>query len=385
MKKLPPPGYKYYDGLILPSAVVDEAMARYDVRVTDATHAEQARLKLEEDQQGSAVGADAAWPVPAEGSPGLSFKIFDKQQVIDFKPAGVSAVQGRDEAARARALLRLLESKGEYRLLATLPADWHADLCRLEQEFPNFVEVIDYLRVACALASRTEGVLHICMLLSGPAGTGKSMFAQVIGEWIGGGYSCIRYESAQSAADLAGSSNFWSNTAPGRPFTMLTEGQYANPTFFLDEIDKVSAVQYDPLGAFYALLEPATARTHADLSWPFLHLDCSRINYVAACNEPRNIPAPILSRLRRFDIPEPTPEQALIIANKIIGEEQNRHAVQVGFSDAAVDALCRLAPRRMRQIVQEALGRALLHERNMVQVEDFPAREKPRHGIGFLG
>jgi ATP-dependent Lon protease len=165
---------------------------------------------------------------------------------------------------------------------------------------------------------------------------------------------------------------------------MLTEGQYANPTFFLDEIDKVTATQYDPLGALYALLEPGTARTHADLSWPFLHLDCSRINYIAACNEPSNIPAPIVSRLRRFDIPEPTAEQALIIASKIIGEEQKRHGAQVAFSDAAVDALCRLAPRRMRQIVQEALGRVLLHERDVVRAEDFPVAEKPRRSIGFL-
>jgi len=380
-----PAGYEFYEGLILPTAVADKLFERYSLRVDAATHAERMRQKQEEAEKGGVVGTDAEWPMPVEGGPGLPFKIFDKQQVIDFKRAGVSAVQGRDEAARARALLKLLESKGEYRRLAVLPACWRDDLCRFEQDFPNFVEVIDYLRVACALASRTEGVLHICMLLSGPAGTGKSMFAQAIGEWIGGGYRCIRYESAQSAADLAGSSNFWSNTAPGRPFTMLTEGQYANPTFFLDEIDKVTATQYDPLGALYALLEPGTARTHADLSWPFLHLDCSRINYIAACNEPRNIPAPILSRLRRFDIPEPTAEQALIIASKIIGEEQKRHAVQVGFSEAAVDALCQLAPRRMRQVVQEALGRALLHERDVVQVEDFPVAETPRRGIGFLG
>jgi len=378
-----PAGYDFYEGLILPTAVADKLFERYSLRVDAATHAERMRQKQEDAEQGGTVGRDTEWPVPEEGSLGLTFKIFDKQQVIDYKRAGLSA-HGND-VGRTRALLKLLESKGEYRRLSVLPEGWREDLCRFEQEFPNFVEVVDYLRVACALACRTDGALHICILLSGPAGTGKSMFAQAIGEWIGGGYRCIRYESAQSAADLAGSSNFWSNTAPGRPFTMLTEGQYANPTFFLDEIDKVTATQYDPLGALYALLEPGTARTHADLSWPFLHLDCSRINYIAACNEPRNIPAPILSRLRRFDIPEPTAEQALIIASKIIGEEQKRHAVQVGFSEAAVDALCQLAPRRMRQVVQEALGRALLHERDVVQVEDFPVAETPRRGIGFLG
>ena len=211
------------------------------------------------------------------------------------------------------------------------------------------------------------------------------MLAQLIGEWVGGGYACIRYESAQNSSELGGSSSFWSNTAPGKLFNMLTDGQYANPTFFLDEIDKVSAREYDPLGPLYALLEPGTARTFSDLSWPFLQLDCSRINFIAACNDPLNIPDPIQARLRKFEIPKPTAEQALIIASNIISDERQRHAAHVQFSEAAINALCQLSPRRMRQFAQEALGRALLNGRDVVLVKDIATEDRQQRGIGFLG
>jgi ATP-dependent Lon protease len=383
------PHYVEYGSIALPASVVMEMWKQIkeereaEQKTLDAEIANQKQQDEIEDAADDKRRA-ASWPVPSEEEVPTYLKIFDRQEAIVYQQNMELGTTERENQRRAKALLKILETRGEYRQLATLSAGWRNELDHFENRFPNFAEVIDYVRIAAALAEQSDRVLHLCMLLSGPAGTGKSLFAQQLGEWVGGGFACVRYESAQSGSEMAGSSSFWSNTAPGKPFLMLIESEFANPTFFLDEIDKVSAITYDPLGALYALLEPGTAKSHADLSWPFLHLDCSRINYIAACNNPANIPQPLLSRLRKFEIAAPTSEQAMAIVDNIVTEERARHAPEIQFSEAAMHALCQLAPRRMRQIAQEALGRALFHQRDTVQAADIPHPENQQRGIGFL-
>jgi len=387
--------YEQYESLFLPLDLVAELQAKYEdglaarIKELEATRRQQAEERAvkkqakEDAESAEDQKSEPQWENPLADHRGPLLKIFDSDDVTHYASTLETSTDA-EQRRRAKALIAMLQKNGELRKLATIPEQWRQDLDQLSADFPNFGEVIDYIKVSCALAERSDRVLRICMLFAGPAGTGKSLFSQTLAKWVGGGYACVRYESAQSNSEMAGSSSFWSNTKPGKPFTLLTEQDYANPTFFLDEIDKVSASQYDPLGALYALLEPGTAREHTDLSWPFLRLDCSRINYIAACNNPDAIPAPLRSRLRTFDIPVPTPEQAQAIAENIIAEEAQARAPWMEFSEDAIDALCQLSPRRMRQMVQEALGRALYHGRDTVQAGDVACTPAPKRGIGFL-
>ena len=75
----------------------------------------------------------------------------------------------------------------------------------------------------------------------------------------------------------------------------------------------------------------------------------------------------------------------MIIASNIISGERQRQAAHVQFSEAAINALCQLSPRRMRQFAQEALGRALLNGRDVVLVKDIATEDRQQRGIGFLG
>ena len=86
---------------------------------------------------------------------------------------------------------------------------------------------------------------------------------------------------------------------------------------FLDEIDKARAREYDALSSLLSLLESGTARAFRDQSIPWVTLDASRVIWICTANDGDSLPAPILDRLRRFDIPELTKQQSQAVVRSI--------------------------------------------------------------------
>ena len=213
-------------------------------------------------------------------------------QIIDWAAAKAVLKQRLDNALpmdvrRIGNVSTLLRDGGSVRKLATISTTWRDDLAGIERKFPNFGDVIDYLRAAFAVASHGDGVPMLTpILLSGPPGIGKSYFAMHFAEYFGAGFQTVHIETAQTSSVLSGSAEHWGNTKTGMVFNALLEGAYANPVFFLDEIDKAFEGEHDPLMSLYALLESATARTFTDSSYPWLPgIDASRIVWVCTCND----------------------------------------------------------------------------------------------------
>jgi ATP-dependent Lon protease len=181
-------------------------------------------------------------------------------------------------------------------------------------------------------------------------------------------------ETAQSNSQLAGSDEFWANSKPGAILELLVEGDWANPVVYVDEIDKASGgAHYDPLAALYGLLEPGTAKAFHDLSMPGIALDASRIFWILTCNATDTIPEPIMSRIRRFDVACPTPEQAARILQNIYEQiqlELNLALPMAPLSQDVVALLARVSPRRQKQLLREAIGRALLGGRTAILCSD---------------
>jgi ATP-dependent Lon protease len=188
---------------------------------------------------------------------------------------------------------------------------------------------------------------------------------------------------AQNGSELAGSSSFFSNAKPGIPFTTLLYSSYANPIFFLDEIDKNSCSSYDALGALYVLLEPGTATTYTDQCYE-LPIDASHILYIAACNDASLLPDPLRTRFKQFDITI-SPNQSRQIAESIINStfaSMMPATEGMSVSSRAMDVLSTMTPRKIGQALTEAIGTAFAMGSTVI--DHIAAAEPQKSRIGFL-
>lgn len=315
-----------------------------------------------------------SWGDCCLGWEGPVWCIVDWREIERVFAARVARVSYADNK-RMTSVMATFRARGEYRKLATIRQDWRSRLCALERDFPNFGDVVDYLRGAYAMAEKEDGVPRLSpLLLDGPPGVGKSLFATAFAELLGSGMVTVHMEAAQTASALTGSEEHWGNTKPGQLFNILVEQDFANPVVFIDEIDKAADGEHDPLMGLFALLEPGTASRFADLSYPWVTLDASRVLWVCTSNDADTLPAPILDRLRCFAIAPPTEQQARRIVQKIYANivVETPSAAAIRLSRSAVDALVTLSPRRIQHALREAIGRAMYDGRKRVLERDIP-------------
>lgn len=182
------------------------------------------------------------------GYSGAVLRLYDSAEIV--RHAETFDTSGdEDQKKRTIALLKKLHELGENRKLRMLSQSWRVELDALEMKFPHFARVIDYIREACALAESSRVIDLDNLLFEGSPGCGKSFFAEALAAFLNAGRVCLRMENAQSNSALCGSDSFWSNSAHGSVFENLNFAEFANPTFILDEIDKVSCDgRYDTVG-----------------------------------------------------------------------------------------------------------------------------------------
>lgn len=263
------------------------------------------------------------------------------------------------------------------------------DFGGLEEELPNFGEVLSDLRKQVVLCLETDDPLELTpMLLLGEPGIGKTHFAKRLSKLLGTGYGFVPMSSLTAGWVLSGASSQWKNAKTGKVFDTLVNGDYANPVLVLDEIDKASCDgQFDPLGALYSLLEQETARGFID-EFAEIPLDCSDIVWIATANDAGRIPDPILNRMNVYEIEPPDHDGACRIAQTLYREIRDAHAWGARFpealSDAVVDRLAEIAPREMRRALMGAFGNAKLAKRDELTTADLQLDRSVKRGrIGF--
>ena len=332
----------------------------------------------------------SAEPAPKREKPaGLTMPLFDIGAVEKRLHNDPSFCGDRDERQARTSRLEVMWHVGAERKLAQVQVDTETRLDGLGEDFPNFYEVIQYLRGVVAIADaddRTPMPQHL--LLAGPPGIGKTLFSTCIANIFGTKLHVAHLETMQTSSDLVGNSHTYSNASTGLIFNTLVDGDYANPLILLDEIDKcIGDSRFPTTAALYNLLEN-TSKTFYDESQPWLELDASRIMYIATANDVDAIDPAILSRLRVFDIEAPSRDEARVIIESIfsgIRHSRPKAFNDMRLNDSAIEKLLDMSPRKIKAALTTAAGNALIAQRKhiiAVDVEDEPQRK--RKAIGFV-
>jgi hypothetical protein len=300
----------------------------------------------------------------------------------------------KDQMMRAKGLVKRLREGNPNKRLVTINDDWREFCDDLAEKFPNFSEVVGFIRNQLALSAEAgDSVLRFCpFMLLGPSGVGKTEFMLTISAYFKTRLEIIDVASAQSGAALTGSESFWGNTQTGLLFNTLVFGDVGNPVFMLDEIDKAKSGDYKPLAALHPLLESRQAKRFHDLSVAELTLDASNVIWIATANSLETIEKSIVDRFVMFTIESPTNEQMQAIVANQYARFIEEHPSGGFFEDKArpevLAELCKYHPRRVRKMIEQSFGLAAYDKRRYLTVQDILAsdnvREKPRNGIGFL-
>ena len=198
----------------------------------------------------------------------------------------------------------------------TITSEKKAQIIQLKQKYPNMSEVIDYL-VQCFEASRLrkhkELAFRPIVLVGGP-GCGKTSFVTELC-MILLGHKAIKIDLGNGVPHFAitGSDPSYGHAKHGLIIeAMFKNGEHGplkNPIIHFDELDKIhSDEDYSIETVFYSILEKNTARRFFD-NFIGINVDASGVNYIFTANTLKNVPAPIINRLRVFQIPDYTHEQ----------------------------------------------------------------------------
>lgn len=230
--------------------------------------------------------------------------------------------------------------------LRQLPNEHRADeiAAMLHTEFPWLapatIAVWDGIRKS--VRDGSPGLSFPPLLLDGPPGIGKSVFARRVAELVG--LPALTYEATGESASfgLVGAQRGWSNAQPGRVITTILQTLVANPIVIIDEIEKAGVVTsgrgrtFSLPDSLLPLLEPATAR-----AWncPYYEVtfDMSWISWILTSNTWRDLPDPLLSRCPPIQLQDIEPQQILDFARK----RGAANCLSPESTEAVVMAICR--------------------------------------------
>lgn len=196
------------------------------------------------------------------------------------------------------------------------------------------------------------------MMLDGPPGIGKSVWARSLADLLK--LPVVKIDAAAGGAgfELAGVERGWGTALPGRPVELLLDRRIANPIFIVDEICKAKAgtstkgMAFSLTDTMLGLLEPATAKTW---TCPYFRVafDMSHISWIFTSNTLENVPEVLRSRCKIVEIPD--------ITEDVLRDFAQRRGTEMGLSAASLDAIataltkaCRIPGRRqsLRDVIR---------------------------------
>ena len=233
-----------------------------------------------------------------------------------------------------------LEGLREGVRLIRLTSEHQADVlaAELHAEFPWMGPATEVVWHAMRRAAR-EGLAGVHLpplLLDGPPGIGKSVWARRLGTLLACPSVAIDATNENASFGIVGSQRGWSTGGPGRVLQTILQTRVGNPIVIVDEIEKAGTAEsskgrsFDLATSLLPLLEGATAKRW---TCPFyeVRFDMGWVNWVLTTNNWRLLPEPLLSRCPPIRLPR--------LASADLTGFARRQGQQRGLSEISVEAI----------------------------------------------
>ncbi len=198
------------------------------------------------------------------------------------------------------------------------------------------------------------------LLLCGEAGSGKSWYANMVGEVAKAPFREIDVGGGSAGFRIAGLEKGWASAGAGIPVETVLAHRVANAVFVVNEVDKAGEKIGSNTGgvtslttSLLQLMEPETA---ARFECPAhrVKFDLSQMNWILTANDLDNVPDPLQDRCHVVHMPKVTPSVAALMYDTLLREYH-----------ADIDAdTCSLA----REAVVDAAGRGHVSMRQIRRI-----------------
>jgi len=284
----------------------------------------------------------------------------------------------RDIHSRNFEIFKKLKELGNFRRLSgnKNKDDVLQNLEQLKQVQPHFGSVIELVKKQIALAEVRSMPLEIPpILVFGEPGCGKTYFMQQLALVLDIPIHQHSLDGGTTDSTLTGSAAHWGNTTVGKLFEVFCLGEFANPIFLLDEIDKAAKGNFrNALGPLHSLLEPISASRVTDISVN-ITFNARYATWIATANDPMQIPASLRSRFIEFFILPPMGINAIRVAQGIASK--TLHDMNLtefdDVSDQIVKTIAHLTAREQTHVLKQAFASAVAENRLFIQKSDLPA------------
>lgn len=309
--------------------------------------------------------------------------------IADFKNIKnrVEELKYRSDDIKSRLSIPLKKLWNPERTLRSVSPN--IDFENLRLRFPQFDGVIDFYENSVITLAKLNLPFEVTpVLLQGDPGLGKTYFASELAKLLNFPFFEISMATATSSFSLSGGNLQWSEGSTGFICDTLAKSEEANPFILIDEIDKSSQEsKYNPLNVFYGLLESHSAKRFRDEALEF-ELDASKIIWIATGNYMHNIPAPIQSRMRIFEIrqPDTISMQPVVksIYSHVVKDKAYGKLLDAALNDDVIDNLSKQSPRSVKLAIEEGAFKAIRNHRSAILSTDLPAFKKERNRVGFI-
>ena len=292
----------------------------------------------------------------------------------------IASLQDRKDSAARRKMLERLAAN-PFRMLPRVSQEHIEAVRTMALSFPNFNELTTEIIQDLSLKMRIGEALSLPhLLLHGPPGTGKSLFARRIAEVLGFHYREFSFAQLTGGFLLTGSSDRWMSSTVG----ILAEAVISAPggkvpLIFGDEIDKaVPGRSYPADTALLNVLEPSSAATFTD-EYLECAIDFRPVSIMLAANVIANIKPELLSRVTQVHVREPADDEMPAVIRSVDralrDQFQGLETVFEPLSDSVIGHLTSMPPRALYRTLKRAY--AVASERS--PVDGTLARVLPEH------